>query len=80
MSSQGNADRPDAFKAMMAAARAAGRPELAHQSRGRALSRAEDDFAEALMAIYGEGISGAADLFPLYKSERAFAKAGETAP
>ena len=62
MSSQGNADRPDAFKAMMAAARAAGRPELAHQSRGRALSRAEDDFAEALMAIYGEGISGAADL------------------
>ncbi len=62
MSTQSNADRPDAFKAMMAAARAAGRPELANQSRGRALSQAEDDFAEALMAIYGEGISGEADL------------------
>lgn len=56
MSANNNAERPDAFKAMMAAARAAGRPELAHQGRGRPLSKAEDAFAEALMAIYGEGI------------------------
>lgn len=57
-----NATRPDAFKEMMAAARAAGRPELAHQGRGRPLTQAEDDFAEALMAIYAEGITGEADL------------------
>ncbi|WP_420396666.1 recombinase-like helix-turn-helix domain-containing protein [Nioella sp.] len=62
MSTQGNAERPDAFKAMMAAARAAGRPELANQGRGRPLSQAEDDLAEALMAIYGEGITGQAAL------------------
>lgn len=58
MSTPSNAERPDAFKAMMAAARAAGRPELANQSRGRPLTKAEDDFAEALMAIYGEGVTG----------------------
>lgn len=57
-----NATRPDAFKAMMAAARAAGRPELANQGRGRELTTPEDDFAEALMAIYGEGITGEAAL------------------
>lgn len=57
-----NASRPDAFKEMMAAARAAGRPELAHQGRGRPLTTAEDGFADALMAIYGEGITGEAAL------------------
>lgn len=55
-----NAARPDAFKEMMAAARAAGRPELAHQGRGRPLTQAEDDFADALMAVYAEGITGEA--------------------
>lgn len=54
--------RPDAFKEMMAAARAAGRPELAHQGRGRPLTEAEDAFAETLMAIYAEGIKGEAAL------------------
>lgn len=62
MSTQGNAGRPDAFKAMMAAARAAGRPELANQSRGRPLTKAEDDLAEALMAIYGQGVTSQAAL------------------
>lgn len=62
MSAHDNAERPDAFKAMMAAARAAGRPELAHQGRGRPLSKAEDALAEALMAIYGEGIKEQAAL------------------
>ena len=50
--------KPDAFKARMAEARAAGRPELAHQSLGRPLSDAEDRLADALMAIYAEGILG----------------------
>ena len=54
--------RPDAFKEHMEAARAAGRPELAHQSLGRPLSTNEDAFAEALMAIYGAGTTGAVDL------------------
>ncbi|WP_224814732.1 recombinase-like helix-turn-helix domain-containing protein [Hasllibacter sp. MH4015] len=54
--------RPDAFKELMAAARVSGRPELAHQGRGRPLTQAEDDFAEALMAIYGDGVQGAPDL------------------
>jgi len=62
MSTPSNPGRPDAFKEMMAAARAAGRPELAHQGRGRPLSAAEDDFAGALMALYGEGIAGQAEL------------------
>ncbi|MGP1358827.1 recombinase-like helix-turn-helix domain-containing protein [Roseicyclus sp.] len=62
MATNGTAGRPDAFKAMMAAARAAGRPELAHQGRGRPLTQAEDDLAEALMEIYGQGITGQADL------------------
>jgi hypothetical protein len=62
MSTSSNPGRPDAFKAMMAAARAAGRPELAHQGRGRPLSAAENDFAGALMALYGEGIAGQAEL------------------
>lgn len=54
--------RPDAFKEMMAAARAAGRPELANQGRGRPLTAEEDAFADALMAIYGEGITREAAL------------------
>ncbi len=62
MSAHDNAERTDAFKAMMAAARAAGRPELAHQGRGRPLSKAEEALAEALMAIYGEGIKEQAAL------------------
>lgn len=57
-----NSNRPDAFKEMMQAARAAGRPELAHQGRGRPLTEAEDALADALMAIYDEGKSGEADL------------------
>lgn len=52
-------DRPDAFKAVLAAARSeAGRPELAHQSLGRPLADPEAAFADALMAIYAEGVSG----------------------
>lgn len=50
--------RPDAFREMMAAAQASGRPELAHQSLSRALTSDEDAFAEALMAIYADGTSG----------------------
>ena len=53
-----DAAKPDAFKARMAEAQASGRPELAHQSLGRALSDAENSFAEALMAVYAEGASG----------------------
>lgn len=62
MTAHDNAVRPDAFKAMMAAARAAGRPELAHQGRGRPLNNTEDALAEALMALYGEGIKEQAAL------------------
>lgn len=62
MSKQNTAPRPDAFKEMMAAARATGRPELAYQGRGRTLSQTEDNFAEALMAIYAEGVTGEAAL------------------
>lgn len=51
--------KPDAFKARMAEAQASGRPELAHQSLGRALSSAEEQFADALMAAYAEGASSA---------------------
>ena len=58
MSNQGSAAaRPDAFKARMAEAQAAGRPELAHQSLGRTLSEVEERFADALMAVYAEGVS-----------------------
>lgn len=52
-------DKPDAFKAVMAAARAdLGGPDLAHQSRGRDLSPAEEALADALMEIYTAGASG----------------------
>lgn len=59
MSKQGaGAEIPDAFKARMAEAQAAGRPELARQSLGRPLTEEEDLLADALMAIYAEGASG----------------------
>ena len=58
VSNPSSAPRPDAFKAMMAAARAAGRPELANQGRGRPLTPAEDALADALMALYGKGVTG----------------------
>ena len=52
------AGKPDAFKALMDEARISGRPELAHQCRGRELSDTENQFADALMAIYADGTSG----------------------
>lgn len=59
----GQAEKPDAFKAVLAAARhEAGRPELAHQSLGRPLSDAEDALAGALMEIYAGGAAGAAEV------------------
>ena len=52
-------DRPDAFKAVLAAAQSElGRPELAHQSLGRALTAQEAALADALMEIYATGVSG----------------------
>lgn len=57
---QESAAKPDAFKARMAEARREGRPELANQSRGRQLSHPEQQFADALMAVYAEGASGEA--------------------
>lgn len=59
MSDNDKAPRPDAFKARMAEARAAGRPELAHQSLGRPLTEDEAVLADALMTIYAEGATGA---------------------
>lgn len=51
--------KPDAFKAVLAAARSEhGRPELAHQSLGRPLQGAERDLARALMEIYAAGATG----------------------
>ncbi len=51
--------KPDAFKAVIAAARSEfGRPELAHQSLGRPLTAQEETLAEALMEIYATGVSG----------------------
>lgn len=52
-------DKPDAFKAVMAAARAdlVG-PDLAHQCRGRDLSPAEEALADALMEVYTAGALG----------------------
>lgn len=52
-------DKPDAFKAVMAAAKfELGRPELPYQSLGRKLSPAEEALADALMEIYASGASG----------------------
>lgn len=46
----------DAFKDRLSQqAHDTGRPALAHQSRGRALSTEETALAEALMEIYGAG-------------------------
>lgn len=57
MTDTSNGSRPDAFKALMAEAQAKpGQPELAHQSLGRPLSEAEVGLAEALMAVYAEGV------------------------
>ncbi len=51
--------KPDAFKAVLAAAKdELGRPELAHQSLGRALTAEEEALAAALMEIYAAGASG----------------------
>ncbi|WP_210403995.1 recombinase-like helix-turn-helix domain-containing protein [Pararhodobacter marinus] len=48
----------DAFTDVMAAAlREPGRAELAHQSTGRAPSAEEHALAEAMMDIYGSGVS-----------------------
>ena len=56
---QNTKEKPDAFKAVMAAARAElGRPDLAHQSLGRDLSPSEQTLADALMEIYAAGASG----------------------
>ena len=52
-------EKPDAFKARMALAQAEGRPELAHQSLGRALSETEDALADAMMAVYAAGAEDA---------------------
>lgn len=47
----------DAFKDRLSQrARDTGRPDLAHQSRGRALSDAEQALAQALMDIFGSGM------------------------
>jgi hypothetical protein len=54
--------RPDAFKARMAEAQAEGRPELANQSRGRPLSKAEQHLANAMMTIFADGTTGEAAL------------------
>ncbi|MEL6233763.1 MAG: recombinase-like helix-turn-helix domain-containing protein [Pseudomonadota bacterium] len=46
----------DAFKDRLSArARDTGRADLAHQSRGRALSAAEQAFAAALMEVFASG-------------------------
>ena len=46
----------DAFKDRLSQrARDTSRPALAHQSRGRALTQAEADFAAALMDVYRTG-------------------------
>ncbi len=48
----------DAFKDRLAEAQAAtGRPELAHQSVGRPVTAAEQALADAMMEIYGSGVT-----------------------
>ena len=64
--------KPDAFKQRMADAKIAGRPELAHQSLGRALNDQETALSVALMEIYGSGASSPADVAAAL-SERAVA-------
>ena len=56
---QNTQTKPDAFKAVLAAAQSElGRPELAHQSVGRPLSANEEALADALMEIHATGVSG----------------------
>lgn len=57
--SQKSKEKPDAFKAVMAAAKLdLGRTDLPHQSLGRALTPQEQALAEALMEVYAAGASG----------------------
>lgn len=57
------AGQSDAFKDRLAEAQAAtGRPELAHQSLGRAVSEAEQALASAMMEIYGAGAASLAEV------------------
>ena len=71
--------KPDAFKQRMADAQVAGRPELAHQSLGRALSDNENALAVALMEIYATGTSGPSDVAAaLTKSGVAMPSTGDT--
>jgi len=56
MAEQNDTAPTDAFKDIMAAARAEpGRLELAHQSLGRPLAETELALADALMGIYAQG-------------------------
>lgn len=51
--------KPDAFKAVMEAAKfELGRPELPYQSRGRELTAQEEALADALMELYASGVTG----------------------
>ncbi len=57
------AAQSDAFKDRLAEAQAAtGRPELAHQSVGRAVSEAEKALATAMMEIYAAGAASFAEV------------------
>nr|WP_319248536.1 recombinase-like helix-turn-helix domain-containing protein [uncultured Celeribacter sp.] len=50
----------DAFKDRLSQqAHDTSRPALAHQSRGRDLTEAETALAEAMMEVYGTGVTGA---------------------
>lgn len=52
-------EKPDAFKAVMAAAKFdLGRTDLPHQSLGRELTAVEESLADALMEIYATGATG----------------------
>lgn len=70
----------DAFKDRLAEAQAAtGRPELAHQSLGRALNEQEKALAAAMMEIYAAGASTLAELAEQLTERRVIAPAsGET--
>ena len=56
------ANRNDAFRQRIAAADGAADKPLKHQSLGRPLSADEAALADALMAIYGEGLRDFADV------------------
>jgi hypothetical protein len=56
---QDKTEKPDAFKAVIAAKKLDfRRTDLPHQSRGRDLTAAEDALAGALMEIYAAGATG----------------------